>query len=109
MLNKKSIKLVRKELRAWGKYWHYQEQGQGFAGRSACDKLGEVLTGNAVFVEHSAPSHILAYDADIERLTPNCRRALRACYICNRNWALIGFDSQRSYEFWLRKAEGALL
>lgn len=59
-------------------------------------------------------------------LVPECRRALRAYYVCGRsgtsktakekpsavdrqNWVLMGFDSKKNYMFWLRRAEMELV
>jgi hypothetical protein len=41
----------------------------------------------------------------IERLAPQCIRAIRAHYVCKGQWALMGFDSKKSYVYWLRRAE----
>jgi hypothetical protein len=104
-----TVKQLRKELAAWGRYWASKEYGQGHASRSACDKLGEVRCFGAVFSESSSPAHIAEYDRRIARLSHECRRALRVHYICERNWALVEFDSEKSYIYWLKRAERELL
>ncbi len=103
-----SIKTLRRELTQWGRFWQRREYGLGHAGRSACDKLGEIRVGGFA-AESKVPVHVLMYDRRIEVLSCDCRRALRVHYLCKRNWALVGFDSKKSYEYWLRRAEGELL
>ncbi|NRD72684.1 hypothetical protein HQQ94_05360 [Shewanella sp. VB17] len=103
---KMSIKVLRHGLTQWGRYWQSREYGQGHASRSACDKLGEIR-GPSV-IDFEVPSHVLTYDRRIEALSSGCRRALRVHYLCQRNWALVGFDSKKSYLYWLRRAESAL-
>ncbi|MDT3308817.1 hypothetical protein Q4Q46_16575 [Shewanella sp. SP1S1-4] len=68
----------------------YQELGKGFSNRSACDRLGEALGGGNLKHELKVPVYV-------------------AHYLCKEQWALMGFDSKKSYIFWLRKAEMALL
>ncbi|QQX78533.1 hypothetical protein JK628_13175 [Shewanella sp. KX20019] len=102
-----NIKQLRSELKAWGRYWARQEQGQGYASRSACDRLGEPIRqtcsgGNS---DHMPPDYITELDSHIGRLSPNCKRAIRAHYVCKGQWKLMGFDSQKSYIYWLRRAE----
>ncbi|WP_299005053.1 hypothetical protein [uncultured Shewanella sp.] len=106
-----SMKTLRRELSIWGRYWRTQEYGRGFARRSACDRLGEThLSLNGANVhEMATPKHVAIYDGLIDRLSLECRRALRAQYICKKDWALLGFESRKSYIYWLRRAEGALL
>ena len=101
-----NMKALRFGLKRWGNYWAHQEQGQGFASRSQCDKLGEVIVyGSAGIGEVTPPREVRQFDQMIERLTPQCIRAIRAHYICKGQWALMGFDSQKSYVYWLRRAE----
>lgn len=104
-----TIKQLRKELTQWGRYWSNKEYGQGHASRSACDKLGEVRCFGSVISEAAVPAHIANYDRKITRLSHDCRRALRVHYICKRNWALVEFDSEKSYLYWLKRAERQLL
>jgi hypothetical protein len=42
----RTIRDVRAELKIWGTYWYNKEQLGGYASRSACDKLGEVMTNS---------------------------------------------------------------
>ncbi len=93
-----NIKHLRRELRTWGRYWAHQEHGQGYSSRSACDRLKDPFlpTGCGDTRDHLPPGHINRYDMKISGLAPNCRRALRAQYICNGQWQLIGFDSKKS-------------
>ncbi|MCL1124217.1 hypothetical protein [Shewanella surugensis] len=104
-----SIKTLRSELTIWGRYWRGQEYGGGYGSRSACDKLGEIRIESSASVEQKVPDHVYQYDQQIEHLSQDCRRALRVRYICKKNWALVGFDSEKSYMYWLRRAEGELL
>jgi hypothetical protein len=56
-------------------------------------------------VEITPPREVRLFDQMIERLAPQCIRAIRAHYICKGQWALMGFDSKKSYVYWLRRAE----
>ncbi|WP_112353000.1 hypothetical protein [Shewanella benthica] len=105
-----NIKNLRKELKVWGRYWSRQELGQGYASRSACDRLKEPFTPSRCggSRNHLPPDHINSYDMKVYTLAIDCRRALRAQYICNGQWQLIGFDSKKTFLFWLRRAEMAL-
>ena len=102
-----TIKVLRHDLTQWGRYWLSREYGQGHARRSACDKLGEMRVSSPT-ANFEVPDHVLIYDRRIESLSCDCRRALRVRYICARNWALVGFDSKKSYLYWLRRAESEL-
>jgi hypothetical protein len=121
----RTIRDVRAELKIWGNYWYGKEHLSGYARRSACDKLGEVMTNSDSHLyeqELTPPPFVQAYDRLINDLVPECRRALRAYYVCGRsgtsktvkdkpgaicrqNWALMGFDSKKIFMYWLRKAE----
>ncbi|ABE56535.1 hypothetical protein Sden_3259 [Shewanella denitrificans OS217] len=104
-----NMKALRAGLVTWGNYWAFQELGQGFGSRSVCDKLGEVqVYGASVVHELNVPKHVAQFDKMIERLSPNCKRAIRTCYVCKGQWILMGFDSKQSYVYWLRKGEMAL-
>ncbi|WP_229814700.1 hypothetical protein [Shewanella hanedai] len=106
-----NIKTLRKELKVWGMYWARQEQGQGYASRSACDRLKEpfVLSCSGGSRNHLPPDHINRYEMKVYCLAHDCRRAIRAQYICKGQWLLMGFESKKSFLFWLRKAELTLL
>jgi hypothetical protein len=105
-----NMKGLRHGLTRWGNYWVHQEYGQGFACRSQCDKLGEVIVyGSSAVVEITPPLEVRQFDQMIERLTPQCIRAIRSHYVCKEQWALMGFDSKKSYVYWLRKAEISLI
>ena len=98
---------MRKELKVWGRYWAQQELGQGYSSRSACDRLKEPFTPSRCggSRDHIPPDHINNYDMKVDGLALNYRRALRAQYICMGQWKLLGFDSQKTFLFWLRRAE----
>lgn len=101
-----NMKALRAGLSTWGRYWAFQELGKGYGTRSACDKFGDPLThGSSVVHELNVPKHVVQFDRMIERLSPNCKRAIRTCYVCKGQWALMGFDSKKSYVYWLRRAE----
>ncbi|MCG9697441.1 hypothetical protein [Shewanella sp. Isolate11] len=105
-----NIKALRAGLTSWGRYWAYQELGKGYASRSACDLLGEVqVCGSTIGHELSVPKHVAEFDRGIERLPFECLRAIRTHYICKGQWSLMGFDSQKSYLYWLRRGELLLL
>lgn len=100
-----NMKALRHGLTRWGNYWAHQEYCQGFASRSQCDKLGEVIVyGSSAVVEITPPREVRHFDKMIERLTPQCIRAIRAHYVCKG-----GFDSKKSYVYWLRRAEVGLV
>lgn len=106
-----NMKRLRSELKAWGRYWAYQERGQGYSSRSACDRLKDPFTPSscAVTNDHVPPRHIERYDVIVTGLAIDCRRAIRAQYICQGQWQLLGFDSKKTFLFWLRRAEIALI
>lgn len=128
-LPNRTIREIRAELKIWGNYWYGKEQLSGYASRSACDKLGEVMTNSDAHLygqDITPPPIVQAYDRLINDMVPECRRALRAYYVCGRggvsvtakdkltavnrqNWALMGFDSKKSFLFWLRRAEMELI
>ncbi len=124
----RNIQQVRADLSVWGQFWHGREQVKGYGSRSSCDKLSEIRgpsASNAGADSISVPALVLIYDALIENLRPECKRALRAYYVCSKkgvgktvkskgdiqrnNWALVGFSDKKEYEFWLRRAEMDLL
>ena len=106
-----NIKTLRKELKVWGRYWSRQELGQGYASRSACDRLKEPFAPSSQggSRDHISPEHINRYDIKVCCLAHDCRRALRAQYICHGQWQLLGFDSNKTFLFWLTRAEIALI
>ncbi|MCG9732381.1 hypothetical protein L1D44_21680 [Shewanella sp. Isolate13] len=102
-----NIKQLRSELKAWGRYWAKQELGQGYGSRSACDYLSEPFIASSCggSRDHIPPDHINRYDMKVWCLAHDCRRAIRAQYICEGEWRLLGFDSKKTFLFWLRRAE----
>ncbi|MCH1926885.1 hypothetical protein L9G74_18985 [Shewanella sp. C32] len=106
-----NMKQLRLELRTWANWWLKHEYGKGYANRSACDKLKEPLIQVVSVSERDIqpPTHVLRYDLKVERLSTDCRRAIRAQYFCRGNWALAGFDSRKTFLFWLRRAELVLV
>jgi hypothetical protein len=64
------VTLNMKALRHGLTRWAHQEFGQGFASRSQCDKLGEVIVyGRSAVVEITPPLEVRQFDQMIERLT----------------------------------------
>lgn len=117
MLELRTLKDVKRELVMWGKFWSQQEYGTGVKagvlGRSPGERVARPTGGRKPF-ELPVPEHIAAIDARIEKLSPNCKRAIRAYYCCRsdgvvKTWALVGFRTEAEFEFWLRKGVGELV
>ena len=106
----RTIKNLRKELRVWGNFYVKYEMGNSYPSRSACDRLSEpvIRGGNSVAPEIDTPSHILVTDRLVNRLSNNCRKAIRVQYLCSGEFAAF-FDSKKSFLFWLKRAEIALM
>ncbi|MGE4259994.1 hypothetical protein [Shewanella sp.] len=106
-----NMKQLRLELRQWANWWLRHEYGQGYASRSACDKIKEPLIHDVSVIELDIqpPRYVVRYDLKVEKLSMDCRRAIRAHYFCRGNWALAGFDSRKTFLFWLRRAELVLV
>lgn len=100
-----NMKALRAGLNTWGRYWAFQELGRNYGNRSACDKLGDPIAHGSVVHELNVPKHVAQFDLMIDMLSINCKRAIRAHYVCKGQWALMGFDSKKSYIYWLRRAE----
>lgn len=86
--------------------------GQGYSSRYACDRLKEPFTPSrrgGGSSDHLPPDYINRYEMKVCCLALDCRRALRTQYISNGQWHMIGFDSKKSFLFWLRRAEMALI
>lgn len=113
----RTLKDVKRELTMWGKFWMQREYGtgikMGMLGLSPGDRIGRPTGGRRPF-ELSVPTHIALIDERVEKLSPNCKRAIRAYYYCcptgaGKTWALVGFKSEDEHQFWLRKAYSDLL
>ncbi|RLV60989.1 hypothetical protein D5018_03870 [Parashewanella curva] len=105
----RTIKKLRSELRLWGNYSLKREFGQGFPSRSACDRLKEPImhNGGNTF-EHEMPREVQAVDRLVNRLSVDCRKAIRVQYQCGGHWQGL-FKEKKSFLFWLKRAELALL
>lgn len=106
-----NMKQLRLELRQWANWWLRHEYGKGFSNRSSCDRLQDPVmfgTGGAER-DIQPPSDVRLMTNRIDELTDTCRLALRAEYMCRGRWALCGFDSKKTFIFWLRRAELALV
>ncbi|WP_447017849.1 hypothetical protein [Shewanella algae] len=106
-----NMKQLRLELRAWANWWLRHEYGKGYAACSSCDRLKDPITYGTTVSERdiNPPPGVIRYDRRIEQLAPECRRAIRAQYLCRGKWALLDFDSRKSFVFWLRRAEIGLI
>lgn len=108
-----NIKALRSELKYWGKFWRNKESIKGYASSS----LNEHFSDGGVDKNHSdniyVPEQVEALTEFISQLRPECIRALRARYIVDKPLdsaaTLMGFDSKRSLQFWLAKAERGLI
>ncbi|CAH9054867.1 hypothetical protein PSECIP111951_01126 [Pseudoalteromonas holothuriae] len=113
MMTHITIKQVRGALKRWGKFWQSKELGKGFKRSSISEFSGKPSGGVAGADEMSVPKEIELITQLITTLRPECIRAIRARYIMTGTMAeaakLVGFDSKRSAEFWLVKAERSLL
>ncbi|WDE08397.1 hypothetical protein SG34_025745 [Thalassomonas viridans] len=108
-----NIKVLRSELKAWGKFWRRKESVNGFAS-SAIREHVDTGTGDRNRSENIyVPGQIEELTQFISRLRPECIRALRARYVVDKPLdsaaTLMGFDSKRSLQFWLAKAERSLI
>lgn len=68
-----------------------------------------IVYGGSAVVEITPPLEVRQFDQMIERLSPQCIRAIRAHYICKGQWALMEFDSKKFYVYWFRRAEISLI
>ncbi|GGZ31693.1 hypothetical protein C8J23_101177 [Shewanella chilikensis] len=106
-----NMKQLRLELRAWANWWLRHEYGKGYAHCSTCAKLKELRIHMVSVIEMhiKPPPNVIRYDRKVEKLSTDCRRAIRAQYFCRGNWALVGFDNCKTFLFWLRRAELQLI
>ncbi|NOU49537.1 hypothetical protein HG263_03105 [Pseudoalteromonas sp. JBTF-M23] len=108
-----TIKQVRSALKRWGNFWKAREFGKGFKSTSISESFGRPTGGFAGAESMSVPTEIELITQLIAALRPECIRAIRARYLMTGTLAdaakLVGFDSKRSAEFWLVKAERSLL
>ncbi|WDD98393.1 hypothetical protein [Thalassomonas actiniarum] len=108
-----NIKALRSELKAWGKFWRKKESVNGFASSSIRERY-DSGTGDKNRAENIyVPGQVEELTHFISRLRPECIRALRARYVVDKPLdsaaTLMGFDSKRSLQFWLAKAERGLI
>lgn len=108
-----NIKALRSELKAWGRFWRKKESVNGFASSSIRERFdsgtGDKNRSENIYV----PGQVEELTQCISRLRPECIRALRARYVVDKPLdsaaTLMGFDSKRSLQFWLSKAERGLI
>ncbi len=108
-----TIKALRKNLRSWGKFWRNKESIQGFSSRSISEHSDQSFSSRDLSDNMYVPQQIEKLTESITKLRPECIRAIRAKYICELEMPVaairLGFDSKRSAEFWLVRAERELL
>ncbi|NKC17966.1 hypothetical protein CWC29_003795 [Pseudoalteromonas sp. S4498] len=114
MTNKQvTIKQVRTALKRWGKFWCSKELGKGFSRQAATEAIGSSSSQYVSAEQIHVPDEIAQLTASIELLRPECKRAIRAKYMMHNKVVdaakTLGFDSKRSMEFWLLKAEQSLM
>jgi hypothetical protein len=113
----RTIKDVQSELKQWGNFWARQEAGQGFSSKSNVQAIKETCevgcaSSSTLHLYSSAdsihvPDYIEVIDNSLEKLSRNCRAAIRQCYV-NKSIKLSSED-KKAFLFWLRKAERELL
>lgn len=108
-----TIKQVRSALKKWGNFWVKRELGRGFKSQSISDRVGQPTGGFSASDVMHVPDEIERVTDLISRLRPECIKAIRARYMMSEPLAdagkQLGFESKRSVEFWLVKAERALM
>ncbi|WP_225738302.1 MULTISPECIES: hypothetical protein [Pseudoalteromonas] len=108
-----TIKQVRAALKKWANFWVKREMGRGFKSQSISDRTGQPTGGFSASEAMSVPDEIELITSLISQLRPECIKAIRARYMMpgtmTETSKLLGFDSKRSAEFWLVKAERSLM
>jgi hypothetical protein len=108
-----TIKELRKNLKMWGRFWRSKETIQGFATTSINERSDQTFSNRNHSENIFVPHMIEALTHKMSQLRPECIRALRARYIheapLKEAAILLGFESKRSAEFWLVKAEREML
>ncbi|KAF7783641.1 hypothetical protein PRUB_a3468 [Pseudoalteromonas rubra] len=113
MMTQPTIKQLRTALKRWGRFWRAKELGKGFSRQAVTERIGDSSARYVSSDMMSVPEEIEALTQQIAQLRPECIRALRGKYLVEGDIAQVaktlGFDSKRSLEFWLVKAERSLL
>ncbi|MCF2856489.1 hypothetical protein L1286_03315 [Pseudoalteromonas sp. SMS1] len=108
-----TIKQIRSALRRWGKFWRQRELGKGFSRQAVTEQSGGGRSNYFSSDMMSVPEEIELIGQLIAKLRPECIRAIRAKYLLDMELGqaakMLGFDTKRSAEFWLIKAERALM
>ncbi|KZN45682.1 hypothetical protein [Pseudoalteromonas luteoviolacea] len=108
-----TIKHIRNALRRWGKFWRQRELGKGFSRQAVTEQAGGGRSNYFSSDMMSVPEEIELIGQLIAKLRPECIRAIRAKYLLDMDLTqaakMLGFDTKRSAEFWLIKAERALM
>ena len=113
-----NLKNLRRELKAWGRFWASQEYAQGFSNKSNVEKvadvcrLGSMQFSSAAF-EIKVPTDIDELTSAIDALSVHERLVIVGKYIKKKKSADLAAWAQlptaKSAEFWLLRAERALL
>lgn len=110
-----NIKQLKAELKRWGRYQSQQEFGRGYSSKSNVEQMRLCLLAGGAFggvvVESEIPQHLSWIDNRINQLSKDCIKAIRFKYVLKLSKSVArsyGFETVRSYEFWLLKAENAL-
>ncbi|PAJ72053.1 hypothetical protein CJF42_23320 [Pseudoalteromonas sp. NBT06-2] len=108
-----TIKELRKNLKNWGRFWRSKESIQGYATTSINERSDQTFASRNHSGNIFVPQIIDELTNLMTQLRPECIRALRARYIheapLKEAAILLGFESKRSAEFWLTKAEREIL
>ena len=108
-----TIKALRKNLKSWGRFWRSKESIQGYATTSISERSDQTFSNRNHSENIFVPQMIEELTNLMSQLRPECIRALRARYIhevpLKEAAILLGFESKRSAEFWLVKAEREIL
>lgn len=107
-----TIKQVRMLLKHWGRFWKCREFGKGYNRQAVTEQQGgRGYAGHADAMQ--VPTDIATLTSLIASLSPECIRALRAKYLTDLPFVealrVNGFDSKKSADFWLVKAERSLM
>ncbi|QPB82809.1 hypothetical protein CWC22_007280 [Pseudoalteromonas rubra] len=87
-----NLKNLRKELRAWGRYWASKETVGGYASKSnverlrECCELGGVFSSDAHLFSHGSqgikvPEHIEDMTKKVNQLSDNYRKVITGRYV----------------------------
>ncbi|WP_273047531.1 hypothetical protein [Pseudoalteromonas sp.] len=113
-----NLKNLRRELKAWGRFWASHEYAQGFSSKSNVEKVADAcklggMQFSSVPFEINVPADIDGLTRAIDALSVHERLVIVGKYIKKKKpaelavWAHL--PTAKSAEFWLLRAERALL